>query len=218
MTRNKTLRCLVVFSGLACGLCAAQVPAATPAPSFTISATNVAMPLSGIVSIPFTLTSVNGFVGSVAVLCIEPTVAGSVHEGPYCDQGGPLMAYPLTANGTTTGSIMIVAIKPCAAFQQVEPRRTSRRCCAGTGRPGNARPWAAKKGVALVPACNAGNRHHDGAGWARTLRLRRPPYAHARNLHVYAQRDLRSDTRRYGKYHGERDGAGWGCDEVKQLA
>jgi hypothetical protein len=44
------------------------VPAATPAPSFTISATNVAMPLSGIVSIPFTLTSVNGFVGSVAVL------------------------------------------------------------------------------------------------------------------------------------------------------
>jgi len=112
MTRNKTLRCLVVFSGLACGLCAAQVPAATPAPSFTISATNVAMPLSGIVSIPFTLTSVNGFVGSVAVLCIEPTVAGSIHEGPYCDQGGPLMAYPLTANGTTTGSIMIVAIQP----------------------------------------------------------------------------------------------------------
>jgi len=86
--------------------------APTPAPSFTISASNVAMPLSGTVAIPFTLTSVNGFAGSVSVLCSEGTVSGSMHEGPYCDQGGPLMAYTLVANGTTTGSITIVAIQP----------------------------------------------------------------------------------------------------------
>ena len=110
MTRNNVLICLIGVPAFASSLCAAQVP--TPAPSFTISASNVTMPSSGTVSIPFTLTSVNGFVGSVSVLCIEPTVAGSVHEGPYCDQGGPLMAYTLVANGTTTGSITIVAIKP----------------------------------------------------------------------------------------------------------
>jgi hypothetical protein len=110
MTRNKALSCLVVLSTLASTACAAQVPA--PAPSFTISASNVTMPSSGMVTIPFTLTSVNGFTGMVSVLCGMPTVPGSINKGPYCDQGGPLMAYTLVANGTTTGSITIVAIKP----------------------------------------------------------------------------------------------------------
>jgi hypothetical protein len=112
MTRNKVLSCLAVFSAMTSGLYAAQAPAVAPAPSFTISASNVTMPSSGMVAIPFTLTSVNGFAGSVAVLCVEPTVVGSINRGPYCDQGGPLMAYTLVADGTTTGSVTIVAIKP----------------------------------------------------------------------------------------------------------
>jgi len=111
MLANKALPCLVVLFALVSPRRAVGM-APTPAPSFTISASNVTMPLSGTVAIPFTLTSVNGFAGSVSVLCSEGTVSGSMHEGPYCDQGGPLMAYTLVANGTTTGSIMIVAIPP----------------------------------------------------------------------------------------------------------
>jgi len=109
VTRSKALSCVIVLSALASAVCAAQVP--VPAPGFTISASNVTMPSSGTVSIPFTLTSVNGFVGSVAVLCVAPTEPTGVRV-PYCDQGGPLMAYPLTANGTTSGNMMIVAIQP----------------------------------------------------------------------------------------------------------
>jgi hypothetical protein len=93
---------------LGAGFCSAQ----TPAPSFTISATNVTMPSSGMVAIPFTLTSVNGFVGSVSVFCFLPTVAGSVNKGPYCEDYGPAHAFPLTANGTTTGNYSVVAILP----------------------------------------------------------------------------------------------------------
>ena len=111
MLTNKALSCLVVLFALVSAACAVGM-APTPAPSFTISASNVTMPLSGTVAIPFTLTSVNGFAGPVAVLCGEPTVPGSINLGPYCDQGGPLMAYTLVANGTTTGSITIVAIPP----------------------------------------------------------------------------------------------------------
>ena len=109
MMRNKTLTCLVVFSALASGLCAAQIPAIAPSPSITISASNVTMPSSGSVAIPFTLTSVNGFVGSVAVDCIAPTEPAGV-KAPFCVNAGPVRAFPLTADETTTGNYAIVAI------------------------------------------------------------------------------------------------------------
>jgi hypothetical protein len=109
MTRNKVLSYLVVLSALAPTLCHAGVP--TPAPSITISTSNVTMPSSGTVTIPFTLTSVNGFVGSVAVDCIAPTEPVGVNA-PYCEDYGPVRAYPLTADGTATGSYQVVAIPP----------------------------------------------------------------------------------------------------------
>lgn len=109
MTRSKALSCVIVLSALASAVCAAQVP--VPAPSFTISASNVTMPSSGVVPIPFTLTSVNGFVGSVSVLCVAPTEPAGV-KAPYCEDYGPAQIYPLTADGTTTGSFEVVAIKP----------------------------------------------------------------------------------------------------------
>ncbi len=109
MTSKSVLIWLVAVPALASSIGAAPVP--TPAPSFTISASNVAMPSTGTVSIPFTLTSVNGFAGLVGVTCAAPTEPMGV-KAPFCNQGGPLMAYTLTADGTTTGSISIVAIQP----------------------------------------------------------------------------------------------------------
>jgi hypothetical protein len=109
MTRNKALSCLVVLSTLASTACAAQAP--VPAPTFKITASNVTMPSSGTVAIPFTLTSVNGFVGSVAVQCEGPTEPAGV-RAPVCEDFGPVRAFPLTANGTTTGSFEVVAIPP----------------------------------------------------------------------------------------------------------
>jgi hypothetical protein len=109
MTRNKALTFLVVLLALASSLCEAQ-PAA-PAPSFTISATNVTMPSSGIVSIPFTLTSVNGFTGSLTVGITPPTVPVGTRL-PYLDIGGPVIGHPLAANATVTGSIGVLAAIP----------------------------------------------------------------------------------------------------------
>ncbi len=109
MTRNKVLIHLIAIPALASSLSPAQVP--TPAPSFTISASNVTMPSSGTVPIPFTLTSVNGFAGMVSVTCAAPTEPMGVNA-PYCEQGGPVLAYTLAADGTATGSISIVAIEP----------------------------------------------------------------------------------------------------------
>jgi hypothetical protein len=106
-TRNKVLSYLVVLSAWVPTLCRAGVP--TPVPGITISTSNVTMPSSGTVSIPFTLTSVNGFVGSVTVDCIAPTEPAGV-KAPYCEDYGPVRAFPLTADGTATGSYEVVAI------------------------------------------------------------------------------------------------------------
>lgn len=108
MTSNKALTCLVILLAIGSRFCSAKAPA--PAPSFTISASNVTMPTSGMVAVPFTLTSMNGFVGSVAVSCTPPTVATGV-RAPLCQEGGPARAYSLTANGTATGNVAITAIE-----------------------------------------------------------------------------------------------------------
>lgn len=109
MARNKSLLRLVILLAAGSRLCSAQT--ATPAPSFTISASNVTIPSSGSVPIPFTLTSVNGYAGQIAVNCSAPTEAAGV-KIPVCSQGGPVVAYPLTAGGTATGSITLLANIP----------------------------------------------------------------------------------------------------------
>lgn len=128
MTRNKPLLRLVILLAAGSRLCAAQ--AATPAPSFTISASNVTMPASGSVPIPFTLTSVNGYAGIIAVNCTAPTEAAGV-KIPVSYQGGPVMAYPLTAGGTATGSITLLANIP-----KVIPLVRSSNLASGTGATG----------------------------------------------------------------------------------
>ena len=111
MKRNTALTCLVSLLTLGLGAGRAQTPVATP--SFTISASNITMPSNGTGSIPFTLTSVNGFVGTVHVTCVSPNPPVGVRE-PYCDNPAPAVAsaYVLTANATATGSSVILASAP----------------------------------------------------------------------------------------------------------
>lgn len=114
MTINKASVCLGALLILAPSLCNAQ-HAVPPTPTFTISATNVTMPSSGTVSIPFVLTSVNGFAGQLIVSCTPPTESASVRL-PYIDLGGPVFAFTLTANGTAPGSISLQAKKPPVVY------------------------------------------------------------------------------------------------------
>lgn len=90
------LRFLLFGCTVVLGSILVSSPAHAAAPNFSISATSVTMPSSGSGSIPFTLTSVNGYVGSIVVQCSDvnaPTGA----KIPYCG-AGLLHAYDLAAN------------------------------------------------------------------------------------------------------------------------
>lgn len=98
MPSNKALTRLVILLALAPGLSRAQAPA--PTPSFTISASNSTMPSNGDGGIPITLTSVDGFAGTVVVGCSQPNTPASV-IAPVCDYPGPVTStYVLNANTT----------------------------------------------------------------------------------------------------------------------
>ena len=112
MTKRALLIWLVVVIVVGTGACVAQSPANVA--TFTISATDVAMPLSGNGSIPLTLTSVNGFVGTLTVGCMPPTPAIGVNE-PNCADNGVFPSYPLTANGTAQGVMRLNPDAPLPA-------------------------------------------------------------------------------------------------------
>jgi hypothetical protein len=109
ITRNNTLTRLGVL--LACASRLSNAQTSTPTPSFTLSASNITMPSSGTTSIPFTLISVNGFAGSLALGVTPPTPPAGV-KLPYLEIGGPAQLYPLTANGTLTSSIGVLSAIP----------------------------------------------------------------------------------------------------------
>jgi hypothetical protein len=109
MTRSKALTCLTVLLALAPSLYGAQPPA--PAPSFTISASNVTMSSGSTSYIPFTLTSVNGFAGTLVMGITPPSPPAGVRL-PYLEIGGPARDYVLTANGTLTGSLGVLSAIP----------------------------------------------------------------------------------------------------------
>ncbi len=82
-------------------------PALAATPDFTITATNATMSSSsssGFGSSSFTLTSVNGYTGKVAITCVPPSppTGGKV---PVCGGSTTMPAYTLTANQVVTGSI-----------------------------------------------------------------------------------------------------------------
>ena len=99
-------------------------PALAATPSFTITATNLTMSSatsSGDGSSTFTLTSVNGYTGSVRVGCDPPNPPAGV-KVPYCTDGSPTTgAVPvqppitLTANEVVTGTVPFFnAAVPCS--------------------------------------------------------------------------------------------------------
>jgi hypothetical protein len=106
MTGKKALIFAVVLLALVPGVSGAQ----TATPHFTIAASNVTMPSSGSGTIPFTLTSVDGFAGSVIVTCGDPTVAAGV-QIPTCGSVPVPAPIVLSANGTATKSASLNAIE-----------------------------------------------------------------------------------------------------------
>jgi hypothetical protein len=112
---------LAVFLGLllSAGLAFTSSQALAATPSFTISATNVTMSTdtsSGTGSTTFTLTSISGYTGTVAVGCIPPTSPAGVTV-PLCNVtvGVPRSPnYTLAANQVATGYMDFAnAIEPC---------------------------------------------------------------------------------------------------------
>ena len=136
-------RFLLIASLLAFALifCCTSAPALTP--GFTITTTNVTMSSSGSSgsgSSSFTLTSVNGYTGSVSVGCDPPTPPTGVTV-PYCTNGAPgggaaVPAQPpitLNANEVVTGTISFYnAPTPCSDPCPVSlPRRGGHGPAAG---------------------------------------------------------------------------------------
>lgn len=163
---NRRLVCLFVlilifgFSG---------PPARAAAPGFSITASNTTLNPNGTGKAAYTLTSLNGFTGQVAVTCdILDLPAGA--KVPFCG-GGPLIAYTLTANETVSGSMEFYTNAiPVAVSQTRRPRLVPGAGLAlagallfGFGLRRRARGWlmltllavSAMAGFAGVSACNA---------------------------------------------------------------
>jgi hypothetical protein len=67
-------------------------------PTFTLTTSNVSLSTTGTGSIPYTVTAVNGYTGTVIVRCDTPTVPTGVSV-PYCG-GGPVVSYTLDPDPT----------------------------------------------------------------------------------------------------------------------
>jgi hypothetical protein len=104
MGKQKAFVSLATFLMLGLGIYGAQARAAVP--SFTISATNVTMSSSGkngTGESALTLTSVDGYAGTVDISC-SPTSTPAGAKLPFC--GTPfVIQYALTANSTVTGQL-----------------------------------------------------------------------------------------------------------------
>ena len=155
-------------------------PALAATPAFTITATDVTMSsngTSGVGSSTFTLTSLNGYTGTVFVGCISPTPPTGVNV-PFCDLSpGPVRpAYTLTANQVVTGSIPLQNyIPPCNPCPVSLPHRGGHGLAPGLALAGalllgfgfrrRAARWltmtllavGALAGVAGISACGGGN-------------------------------------------------------------
>jgi hypothetical protein len=138
MEKRKAFVSLAVFLMLGLGIYGA--PARAAVPSFTISATNVTMSSSGsngTGSSTVTLTSVNGYAGTVIVNC-EPTSAPAGAKLPYCGGSTTPVGYTMNPSGVVTGSLPL--------FNVPVPRPLSRSI-----RPAHAGPAGlALAGVVLL--------------------------------------------------------------------
>ena len=71
---------------LCCGFLLSASASSTPAPAFALSATSVTMPPAGDTSLPYTLTSLNGYSGDVAVACTAVNAPAKA-KVPACGAG-----------------------------------------------------------------------------------------------------------------------------------
>jgi hypothetical protein len=99
-------RPLPLFLGLLLTFCSGfpGAQAAPPAaPHFTLTATNVVMPATGLGSSHTTVTSVDGYSGSIVFSCkyTGPRTSARI---PTCEYG-PIAVWPLKANQTLKGAI-----------------------------------------------------------------------------------------------------------------
>jgi hypothetical protein len=84
---------------------AAALFAATPTPGFTIAATIVSVPGQGTSTSQLTVSSVDGFAGTVGVSCFAPNVANITEPViPSCTE--PIVNVVVPANGSTTGTMI----------------------------------------------------------------------------------------------------------------
>ncbi|HEY4010830.1 MAG TPA: hypothetical protein VGM11_11815, partial [Acidobacteriaceae bacterium] len=104
--------------------------AQSSAPTFTLTTSNVSLSTNGTGSIPYTLTAVNGYIGTIILRCQAPTVAAGVNI-PYCG-GGPVVSstlnpkdtnypvytgsFPLYGNGVIVPSGIAVSRNPVVAI------------------------------------------------------------------------------------------------------
>lgn len=107
-------RPLVLRPALLVTLLLATLPAIaqSAAPTFTIATSNTTVSTIGTGSIAYTLTSVNGYIGTVKVTCQAPNVAAGISI-PYCVPPAATQTDPypttfnLTANQIITGSFAL---------------------------------------------------------------------------------------------------------------
>lgn len=105
MNIQKSFAVLAMPIALSLGLFAAQARAATP--SFTVSATNVTMSSSsssGTGTSNIKLTSVNGYSGTVGVICY-PTTEPADAKLPFCGGSTVMLGYTLNPGGITAGTL-----------------------------------------------------------------------------------------------------------------
>jgi len=84
------------------------VSALAATPSFTVSASNVTMPTSGLGSIPITLTSVNGYTGTIIADCAATNPPAGA-KLPACGFATTEPQYTLNANAVVAGHIDLMA-------------------------------------------------------------------------------------------------------------
>jgi hypothetical protein len=100
----------------------AQTPLAAPTPQFTLTATNVSVSDTGSGVSNITLTSLNGFTGTVGVSCSAPTTLATVLVLPNCTF--PVKSLLVPANGSVTGTLPFVPpsnVTASAANRQRQP-------------------------------------------------------------------------------------------------
>jgi hypothetical protein len=97
---------------LAIGLGIAGKSAIAASPGFTITAGNVTMSADGSSSVTWTVTSVDGYSGTLQVACNPVNVPAGARL-PICGGGGgPVPTYPLSANGVIQESFPLLAQPP----------------------------------------------------------------------------------------------------------